>query len=193
MIIAVHLPILRKMTGILVIVLSSGSMIKPIHPKFERVAPIFISLVYFVSCFMSNLIVRYFSRRAAFQIGTVTICVCNLVIAIGYMLELNPILILTFEAILLIMFGLTLGPLVWPYLPEVVPARVIPLAQSMNWVIDCLTLSLPGVIIAQKGNPWPLFFVFFLWDLGSIFMNHFFLVETKWKTLTQIINSLDKK
>lgn len=91
------------------------------------------------------------------------------------------------------MYGLTLGPLVWPYLPEVVPARVIPLAQSMNWAIDCLTLSLPGVIIAHHGNPWPLFIVFFIWDFGSIFVNHYFLVETKYKSLSQIIYSLDHK
>ena len=30
--IGIHLPILRKMTGILVIILSSGSMIKSVHP-----------------------------------------------------------------------------------------------------------------------------------------------------------------
>lgn len=30
--IGVHLPVLRKMTGVLVIILSSGSMLKSIHP-----------------------------------------------------------------------------------------------------------------------------------------------------------------
>lgn len=174
--IAVHLPTLRKMTGILVIILSSGSMMKSVHPEFERKAPIIISLVFFVSCFLSNAILKYLSRRATFQLGTITICICNLVLAILYALELHPVVILVFKTIILIMYGLTFGPLVWPYLPEVVPARIIPLAQSMNWLIDCFTLSLPGVIIAHAGNPWPLFFVFFLWDFISIFVNHFILV-----------------
>lgn len=80
------------------------------------------------------------------------------------------------------MYGMTLGPLVWAYLPEVVPARIIPLAQCANWLVDCFTLSLPGVIIAHAGNPWPLFFVFFLWNLISIPINYFILVETKGKT-----------
>lgn len=91
------------------------------------------------------------------------------------------------------MYGMTLGPLVWAYLPEVVPYRIIPLAQSMNWVIDCFTLPLPGVIIAHHGNPWPLFFTFFLWDFMSIFVNHFIIVETKSKTTSEIIKSLDNK
>lgn len=90
------------------------------------------------------------------------------------------------------MYGMTLGPLVWAYLPEVAPVRIIPLAQSMNWLIDAFTLPLPGIIIAKNGNPWPLFFTFFVWDLMSIFINHFILVETKRKTILQIIQSLDK-
>jgi hypothetical protein len=45
-----------------------------------------------------------------------------------------------------------------------------------------LTLGLPGVIIANAGNPWPLFFVFFIWNLISIPINYFILVETKGKT-----------
>ena len=181
------------MTGILVILLSSGSMMKSIHPEFERKAPILISLVFLISCFFSNAILKYMTRRGAFQLGTITICICNLTLTILYALEVSAIAILVIKTILLIMYGLTFGPLVWPYLPEVVPARIIPLAQSMNWIVDCLTLSLPGVIIAHAGNPWPLFFVFFIWDFFSIFVNYFILVETKQKSLQQIIQNLDQE
>lgn len=71
---------------------------------------------------------------------------------------------------------MTLGPLVWPYLPEVVPARIIPLAQTMNWVIDCLTLTLPPIILANASSPSPLFFIFFAWDFLSIIINHFLII-----------------
>jgi hypothetical protein len=56
---------------------------------------------------------------------------------------------------------MTLGPLVWPYLPEVVPARIIPLAQTMNFVIDCLTLTLPPIILT-KLEVLLLYFSYFL-------------------------------
>lgn len=73
------------MTGIIVIILSSGSMLKTINPKFERLAPIFINLIFFASCFLSNVVQRYMSRRGSFQLGTITICICNLVIALGFL------------------------------------------------------------------------------------------------------------
>lgn len=94
--------------------------------------------------------------------------------------------------LLLIIYGLTVSPLLYTYLPEVVPARLIPFAQVMNWVIDAATLPLPGVLIADKGTVWPLFFFFFVWDFFSIFVNHFLLVETKKKTINEIIESLDQ-
>lgn len=81
------------------------------------------------------------------------------------------------------MYGLTFGPLVWPYLPEVVPAHIIPLAQASSWFIDALTLCLPGVLISHNDTLWPLFFVFSLWNLFSIIINHFLIVETKLKTM----------
>lgn len=189
--IAIHLPILRKMSGILVIVLSSGTMLKSVHPEFERKAPILISLAYLISCFLSNLVVKYMSRRATFQFGTVSICILNLLLAMGYLFEIPAVAILVFKSLILVVYGMTLGPITWGYLAEVVPVRIIPLAQSMNWFIDCFTLPLPGVIIAHAGNPWPLFFVFFLWNFMSIFINYFIIVETKSQTMSQIINNLN--
>ena len=53
----------------------------------------------------------------------------------------------------------------------------------MNWIVDCVTLSLPGVLIAYNDSPWPLFFAFFLYDFISIFVNYFLIVETKQKTV----------
>lgn len=73
------------MTGVIVIILSSGSMLKTINPKFERVAPIFINLIFFISCFLSNVVQKYMSRRGSFQLGTITICICNLILAAGYL------------------------------------------------------------------------------------------------------------
>lgn len=111
-----------------------------------------------------------------FQIGTVTCCILNGLLAFGYLFEIPAVALLVFKVLILVIYGLTIGPLLYTYLPEVVPARIIPLAQIMNWVIDAVTLPLPGLIIAHNGNVWPLFFCFFIWDLMSIFVNHFLLV-----------------
>jgi hypothetical protein len=125
---------------------------------------------------MSNILVKYFSRKANFQIGTVSACVLNLMLSVGYYLEINSAAVITIKISLIMIYGMTLGPLVWPYLPEVVPARIIPLAQTMNWVIDCLTLTLPPIILTHAESASPLFFIFFAWDFLSIIINHFLIV-----------------
>lgn len=191
--IGIHLPVLRKATGAVVILLTVGTMLKSIHPEFERKAPILISLVAFICPFLSNFCIKYLSRRMTFQIGTVGCCILNLLLTFGYIFEIAPVALLVFKVLLLMIYGLTISPLLYTYLPEVVPARIIPLAQVMNWVIDAITLPLPGVILAKKGTVWPIFFFFFVWDFVSIFVNHFLLVETKKKTILEIIESLDKK
>jgi hypothetical protein len=125
---------------------------------------------------MSNILVKYFSRKANFQIGTVSACVLNLMLSVGYYLEINSAAVITIKISLIMIYGMTLGPLVWPYLPEVVPARIIPLAQTMNWAIDCLTLTLPPIILTHAESASPLFFIFFAWDFLSIIINHFLIV-----------------
>ncbi len=115
--IAIHLPILRKMTGVLIILLSSGSMLRTINPNFERKTPMLISLVYFISCFLSNVVTKILSRRWAFQLGTISACILNLALTLCYFFEARAAIILVFQILILVMYGMTLGPLVWPYLP----------------------------------------------------------------------------
>lgn len=191
--IGLHLPILRKTSGALVILIYSGTMLKSIHPEFENKAPMLISLVACLCPFLSNILIKYLSRRASFQIGTVSICILNGLLAFGFLFEIPAVALLVFKVLLLIIYGLTTSPLIYTYLPEVVPARMIPFAQIMNWAIDAFTLPLPGVIASHNDNVWPLFFFFFVWNFFSIGVNHFLLVETKNKTIIEIISSLDKK
>lgn len=115
--IGIHLPVLRKMSGVFVIILSSGALIRSVDPKFDRVVPIITSFIYFLSCFLSNIIVKFFTRRASFQLGAISLSVLNICLAIVFYYTISVPIIVTFMALVILMYGLTFGPLVWPYLP----------------------------------------------------------------------------
>ena len=115
--IGIHLPVLRKMSGVFVIILSSGALIRSVDPTFERIVPIIISFIYFLSCFLSNVIVKFFTRRASFQLGAISLSVLNFCLAIVFYYTVSVPVIVTFMVLVILMYGLTFGPLVWPYLP----------------------------------------------------------------------------
>jgi hypothetical protein len=115
--ICIHLPILRKMNGYLIIVLSSAGLLGTIDNSLEKYAPIIFSTVYFLSCFLSNLAIRYLSRRATFQLGTVLSFLFNGTIGLLYYYQVSFVSILILKIAVIIANGIALGPLVWPYLP----------------------------------------------------------------------------
>lgn len=115
--ISIHLPILRKMNGYLIIVLSSAGLLGTIDNSLEKYVPIIFSSVYFFSCFLSNLAVRYLSRRATFQLGTVLAFIFNGTIGLLYQFQVSFASILILKILVVIANGIALGPLVWPYLP----------------------------------------------------------------------------
>lgn len=52
-----------------------------------------------------------------FQIGTVACCILNGLLAFGYLFEIPAVALLVFKVLILVMYGLTIGPLVYTYLP----------------------------------------------------------------------------
>lgn len=117
MLIGIHLPVLRKMSGVFIVILSSGALIRTVDPSFERVVPIITSFVYFLSCFLSNIVVKYLNRRASFQLGAISLSLLNLCLTLVFYYSVSVPIIVTFMVLVILMYGLTFGPLVWPYLP----------------------------------------------------------------------------
>lgn len=47
----------------------------------------------------------------------------------------------------MVIYGMTIGPGVWLYVPEIVPHRIVPAATFMNWLGASLTVILTPIII----------------------------------------------
>jgi hypothetical protein len=85
-------------------------------------------------------------------------------------------------------FGLTLGPVVWVYLPEIVQSSILPYATAMNWgTASLITLFFPVIKDhLPKKNPAWLFIFFALWCALSFLFNKKYLVETRNRTEKEI-------
>ena len=84
-------------------------------------------------------------------------------------------------------YGVTLGPVVWLYVPEIIPAKVVPFATMLNWTgASICVLLTPIVIKINHGDPDVVFYFFGGITLLFFFINALLLVETKGKSTKQI-------
>ena len=91
-------------------------------------------------------------------------------------------------------FGLTLGPIVWMYVPEIIPAKTVPMATMMNWMSSSTAIIMtPFITKANGNNPFPVFFILGTATVLLFFVNLALMVETKGLTRLQITNLFRKK
>jgi hypothetical protein len=75
-------------------------------------------------------------------------------------------------------FGLSLGPVVWVYLPEIVQSEILPYAVMANWLSASFVMLLFPVIknnLPNK-NPALLFTFFSAWCVLSFFINKKYMI-----------------
>jgi len=80
--------------------------------------------------------------------------------------------------------GLTLAPVIWLYLPEILAPHQMPLIVGSVWMFAALVTLLFPIIRDELlgGNPGMMFLFFGLWCYLSILFNQKFMVETMGKT-----------
>ncbi len=123
------------------------------------------------------------------MVGTLFGALTTICIAIGFFIrnshtDAGNMMILSGLVVFMANFGLTLGPVVWLYIPEIVQPNIVPFSTGMNWTGTSLVLLLFPIV--KKGlpeeNPGYLFCFFGIWCIVSFVINSKFMVETKNKT-----------
>ena len=85
-------------------------------------------------------------------------------------------------------FNLSLGPIVWLYIPEIVEPSFLPFSTMTNWGTSALSILLFPIIrdhLPDK-NPAPLFLFFAVWSGIAFVVNKKYVVETRNRTATEI-------
>ena len=86
----------------------------------------------------------------------------------------------------MIVYALSIGPVVWPYVPELMPIKYVPFASSMNWIAAAICTIATPYILDAVGSPYPVFFFFGGILLIFLALNMKLLVETKGLTPSQV-------
>lgn len=132
---------------------------------------------------LSSFLLTKYGRKTILQVGTLGAAVANLVIAFGYFLNSShPSLSVAFILMALFYymanFGLSLGPIVWMYIPEIVAPDFLPFSTMVNWGGSAATILLFPIIKAKLPgeNPGPLFLFFAIWSGVSYVLNKKFVL-----------------
>ncbi len=80
-------------------------------------------------------------------------------------------------------YGITLGPVAFLYIPEIIEPNVMPYVIVLYWFSAFLTVMIFPLVKKYifDGNPGPIFMIFAVYTLLSMIINQYALVETKGK------------
>lgn len=94
-----------------------------------------------------------YGRRPILLLGNLGVAICGLVVGIFFLvIHINHDNNLVFGAlafiiIFMIVYGLTIGPAVWLYVPEIVPPKIVPPATFMNWLGVSISVMVTPIVI----------------------------------------------
>jgi hypothetical protein len=173
---------MQQLTGINAIVTEASNICKHIIPNLDTYIPIIINVVQLIATLCTIFVLTKFGRRPLVLFGNLALGIIDIVIGILFVVTWSGsgIFVLVMLILYMIVYGISLGPVVWLYVPEIIPAKIVPLATMMNWFgCSLCVIFTPMAIEANGGNPFPVFFFF-----GGITMlfwglNYRLMVETK--------------
>ncbi len=161
-------------------------------------APLLANIVQLIATAFSVLMLAYFGRRTLMLVGNFTLAIFDLIIgALFLILYINNwtsavYIALGFIMLFMISYGLTIGPVVWLYVPEIIPARFVPPATFMNWFGCSICVIVTPFIIKAAGSSYPVFLFFGAISLLFFIINYFMVVETKGLSLMEISKKMAK-
>eukprot|EP00828_Plagiopyla_frontata_P018041 TRINITY_DN2321_c0_g1_i5.p1 TRINITY_DN2321_c0_g1~~TRINITY_DN2321_c0_g1_i5.p1 ORF type:complete len:388 (-),score=25.15 TRINITY_DN2321_c0_g1_i5:181-1344(-) len=141
----------------------------------------------FISPFMAGFILTKFGRKTILILGE-AIMVVNLFILAGLSFADLDNASIAFIMIYCVGFGISLGPIVWLYVPEILPEKGVALATASNWFFT--TVIAVGYQYLKDGITLGGTFIFFgVWCVLGLLFCIFVVKETAGKTSEEILQA----
>lgn len=185
-----ELPFMQQLTGINAIVTSASTIVGKILPSLANDVPLIINAVQLVATLLPIYILTKVGRKPLTLFGNLGLALVDIGIGVLFLFsDWGPSGMVIFVLLMVYMFiyGVSLGPVVWLYVPEIIPAKVVPLATMMNWFgCSLCVIFTPIAIKDNDSNPEYVFFFYGGITLAFFIINSVLMVETKGKTSDQI-------
>ena len=158
--------------------------IDPFDDKMAKIFTILIGCILIFASWLSGKFIDKFGRKSILLLGECMCIVTLVILAIfGFMSLENPskyiILVYMFS------FGISLGPIVWLYLPEILPEKGVSVAALANWV-GCGIIGLFFPIVKDAIKIQGTFLIFLGCCVAALFYMFFCVKETKGKSPEEI-------
>jgi len=133
-----------------------------------------------------------FGRRGLILFGNFSLGILDIIMAVMFLLvyvsgfKQGIYIVLGCIFLFMISYGVTIGPAVWLYVPEIIPAKMVPPATFMNWLGCSICVIATPFITNAVGSPYPVFFIFGGVTILFGLINWFNVIETKGLTTGEI-------
>ena len=177
-----QLPLMQQLSGINFIVTQMGQLTGQYDPTIQPYSALVANSIEFIATALSILVLVKVGRKPLIKGGNFGVAFLNIAIGILFIyIDWEPAftLILVLIGVYMVVFGFTIGPVIWLYVPEILPTKMVPVATIMNWLGCSICVIIPPIIISAMGNPYAVFLFLGGIELAFFIPNLFFVKETK--------------
>lgn len=188
LILGIMLMVAQQLSGVNAVVTESSTLYDYNGDTQQvKVLTVMNSVVLLIAAIASGWTSDIFGRRSTILSGNFSCVVCMLLMAIFMQFSSTTMQILSIGMtyLFLFCFGISLGPVVWLYEPEILPDKGISLAVIANWLFCGIVIFSTPILIEDIGIS-ALYFIFWSILVGCQVYLHFCMKETKGKSSTEI-------
>ena len=129
---------MQQLTGINAIVTQIGGIVSKHNADFGYYLPLIINFVQFAATFGAITALNLFGRKTILLAGNFGLGICDIILGVLfiYISKFAAAFWMVFAVLMVYMalYSTTIGPVVWMYVPEIIPAKVVPFATTLNWL-----------------------------------------------------------
>jgi SP family sugar:H+ symporter-like MFS transporter len=138
---------LQQLSGVNIVAVYAVSISKQVTSgELNFILPSIIGLIKLFATFSSFFLLARVGRRPILFFGAIISTIANALMMVGFFIKdsnsSGVALILVGIFMFIIDFGLTIGPVVWLYIPEIINSEVIPYSIAVNWTSTSLVIIL---------------------------------------------------
>lgn len=181
--------------GINAVVIYGTDIAASVFENLKNLIPVIMNLEQTLTCLVTSYLLTKLGRKQILQGGTAVGIASLILIGSGFLLRggsdhpddtttttIGNVMILIGLVVFMADFGLSLGPVVWLYIPEILEPDLIPFSTGANWGAATLITILFPILKSAFGTPAPLFLFYAAYCLLGFLFSQKYVIETKGKS-----------